>query len=162
MSSPSSNTYDYDYDHGIDLFYTVLGPARCAASREDLAGWFYGHLPLDLADHGIVAVRDLVRQTLFVLEYAGRNCFAGGRAEWTAEDTVYRVSYNLDTDSYEILCFGMNQQQAHEGRYRGYGTLPKWIQERISVLSIMKTPPPIVDVPGVGRRMGEHLYWVYP
>tara|TARA_R110000868_G_scaffold279116_1_gene539158 strand:- start:341 stop:751 length:411 start_codon:yes stop_codon:yes gene_type:complete len=39
--------------------------------------------------------------------------------------------------------------------------LPVWIQRRIATLSTLGTTPPMPDIPGVGRRITENVYWVY-
>jgi hypothetical protein len=39
--------------------------------------------------------------------------------------------------------------------------LPVWIQRRIATLSTIGTTPPMPDIPGVGRRISEDVYWVY-
>lgn len=83
------------------------------------------------------------------------------RLGWTEQDIVYRVSYDVDSDTYKMVSFGMQPDDGTEGTYSGFSSLPTWVQERLSVLSITKSPPPVVDVPGVGRRMGDNLYWVY-
>jgi hypothetical protein len=49
-----------------------------------------------------------------------------------------------------------------EGVYDNINDLPNWMQERLSVLSML--PPNTSggnDVEGIGRRITESIYWVY-
>jgi len=60
------------------------------------------------------------------------------------------------------MCFGIGEAGARvEGVYNDVESLPKWLQDKLTVLRILHDPPPVCDVPGVGRRMGRDLYWVY-
>lgn len=75
-------------------------------------------------------------------------------------DKTYRVE--LNTHYVKVLSFGMDPLALSvEGDYARIEDLPQWMQDKLSVLRILHVPPPVTDVPGVGRRMGEDLYWVY-
>lgn len=39
--------------------------------------------------------------------------------------------------------------------------LPQWIRERLAVLAMESFEPPTEDIPNVGRRISEWVYWVY-
>lgn len=75
-------------------------------------------------------------------------------------DKTYRVEIN--THYVKVLSFGMDPLALSvEGDYASVEDLPQWMQGKLAVLSILHVPPPVTDVPGVGRRMGDDLYWVY-
>lgn len=38
--------------------------------------------------------------------------------------------------------------------------LPQWMQERVSVLSMLSERPPTRAVVGVGRRLSDSVYWI--
>ena len=38
--------------------------------------------------------------------------------------------------------------------------LPKWMQERVTVLSMLTQAPPTEPVEGVGRRLSADIYWI--
>lgn len=40
-------------------------------------------------------------------------------------------------------------------------SIPQWLHRRLATLSIMPYDPPTETIEGVGRRMNEHVYWVY-
>ena len=78
------------------------------------------------------------------------------------DDTTYRVDIAFDTKQVEVVCFGMNSVDTDvEGTYGSVKELPKWMQDRIAVLAMLRVPPPLNDVVGVGSRIGPYLYWVY-
>ena len=74
-------------------------------------------------------------------------------------------AYRIDVRSngrVEVLCFGIESIDTElEGYYDSLQDLPKWVQERIALLSMLKSEPPTEDVEGVGRRISESTYWVY-
>lgn len=47
-----------------------------------------------------------------------------------------------------------------DAHYDSVDLLPKWVQERLSVLSMMPSTPPTKEVDGVGRRISANVYWV--
>jgi len=80
---------------------------------------------------------------------------------WQNDDITYRVSHDVDSGKYDVVCFGNPRTPNIEGRYKDWEELPEWVRDKISVLRIMDAPPPIREVRGVGARMGEELYWIY-
>lgn len=46
-----------------------------------------------------------------------------------------------------------------EGQYYEH-QLPKWVQERIAILSLLPSRTPTSAILGVGRRISEHIFWV--
>ena len=77
-------------------------------------------------------------------------------------DTTYRVSICPNTKHIEVICFGIGSlANGVTGKYTQETDLPDWIQQKLSVLRILSLPPPIEDIPGVGRRLKENLFWVY-
>ena len=77
-------------------------------------------------------------------------------------DDIYRVNVSPPTH-IEVICFGMDKlDDTIEGVYENINDLPNWMQERLSVLSML--PPNTSggnDVEGIGRRITESIYWVY-
>lgn len=78
------------------------------------------------------------------------------------DDNIYRIDV-APPDKIEVLCFGMDRLDGDiQGVYSNVNELPNWMQERISVLSML--PPNTSgahDVDGIGRRITESVYWVY-
>ena len=75
-------------------------------------------------------------------------------------DNTYRV--DITTKGISVVSFGMCALALPvEGHYATADDLPQWMQDKLAVLAILNPPPPTSDVPGVGRRMGENLYWIY-
>jgi len=78
------------------------------------------------------------------------------------DDATYRVFIHTDTGHIDIMCFGMNPvDKGLVGTYESFGDLPVWVQERLSVLSVLPAPPPPNEVTGIGQRIAEHVFWVY-
>jgi hypothetical protein len=77
-------------------------------------------------------------------------------------DDIYRVNVSPPTH-IEVICFGIDKlDDTIEGVYDNINDLPNWMQERLSVLSML--PPNTSggnDVEGIGRRITESIYWVY-
>ena len=78
------------------------------------------------------------------------------------DDDIYRVDVEPPT-RIEVICFGIDKlDDTVEGVYDNINDLPNWMQERLSVLSML--PPNTAganDVKGIGRRITESIYWVY-
>ena len=78
------------------------------------------------------------------------------------DDDIYRINIAYP-NRIELICFGMDKLDVGiEGVYDNINSLPNWIQERLSVLSML--PPSSTgdnDVDGIGRRISERVYWVY-
>lgn len=78
------------------------------------------------------------------------------------DDDIYRVNVDPPT-RIEVICFGMDKlDDTVEGVYDNINDLPTWMQERLSVLSML--PPNtsgMNDVKGIGRRITESIYWIY-
>lgn len=73
----------------------------------------------------------------------------------------YRVEYLPDNEHVKVLCFTSKQLALiPDGTYR-IDTLPQVLRDKLAVLAILETPPPPVDVAGVGQRVGERAFWVY-
>lgn len=77
------------------------------------------------------------------------------------DNNAYRICVR-SKGRIEVLCFGIESIDTElEGYYDSLQDLPKWVQERIALLSMLKSEPPTEDVEGVGRRISESTYWVY-
>ena len=79
-------------------------------------------------------------------------------------DNTYRVKIHHDTKEVELSSYGIKllDLTVELGHYKSVDKLPRWMQERLAVLSMTKMSPPMVAVDGVGCRIGEYLYWVDP
>lgn len=79
-----------------------------------------------------------------------------------SDDRIYRVDVEPPT-KIEVICFGIDSlDDGVEGVYDNINDLPNWMQDRLSVLSML--PPNTSggnDVEGIGRRITESVYWVY-
>lgn len=80
---------------------------------------------------------------------------------WFEADNTFRVDTS-DHKKIVVVSFGMlSHGLALEGVYGGVDELPPWMQAKLAVLRTLHCPPPSSDVPTIGRRMGEELFWVY-
>jgi hypothetical protein len=81
----------------------------------------------------------------------------GGNA--IGDNDTYRVS--VFPDGIDVMCFGLADVDPQvEGHYDRPDDLPRWVQERLAVLSMIPPTPPTPFVDGVGRRISVHVYWV--
>jgi len=46
--------------------------------------------------------------------------------------------------------------------YDSVDDLPEWMQRKLAVLSTIDCSSPTEELEGVGRRVADHVYWVYP
>jgi hypothetical protein len=78
-------------------------------------------------------------------------------------DTI-RVEYRPEMEwQIEVTAFELDPSQfGLDGWYRTVDNMPQWIQNKLRKLQIMQPPPPVHDIEGIGRRMGTHVFWVYP
>ena len=78
-----------------------------------------------------------------------------------SDDNAYRIDVQ-GNGRVEVLCFGIESIDTElEGYYDSLQDLPKWVQERIALLSMLKHEPPTEEVEGIGRRINMSTYWVY-
>jgi hypothetical protein len=76
------------------------------------------------------------------------------------DDSIYRVS--IFSDRVDVVCFGLESvDSCLEGHYDRIDDLPNWVKERLAVLNMIPATPPTQEVPGVGRRISAHVYWVF-
>jgi hypothetical protein len=75
---------------------------------------------------------------------------------------IYRISFNEDhsiqTTCYEMLDAFKPQLKNH---YETVDELPKWVQDKLSVLLLLDHTKQNNEVEGVGRRISEDLFWVF-
>ena len=86
-----------------------------------------------------------------------------GTKPWV-DDLVYRVA--IEHNCVKVMSFCTKDgvievDESIEGTYDDLDSLPKWVQERIALLSMLSYKPPTVTVEGVGRRISKDTYWVY-
>lgn len=78
-----------------------------------------------------------------------------------AQKSVYRITTYKNSVSVVYLGFPAIDSDL-EGVYPSVSALPDWMQERLAVLSVMSSDPPTTEVEGIGRRIDEFIYWVFP
>ena len=82
--------------------------------------------------------------------------------ERTKKEPIYRIRINddgtVDTDCYEMMD---SFQPELEGGYDNVDELPKWVQDRISVLMLLDHKVLNQEVKSVGRRISENIFWVF-
>ena len=92
------------------------------------------------------------------------NSVSEGRllAHWDPEDdNIYRVSIDPLTQRVEVTSFGIDcLDTAEVGMYTNTSTLPKWMQGKLAVLTMMSLRPPTTPVEGVGQRINANTYWL--
>lgn len=85
--------------------------------------------------------------------------------EWWPQyslDTTYRVSICDTTKRVEVICFGIGSlANGVTGTYTSEQELPDWMRQKLAVLRILSLPPPVEDIPDVGRRLQEGVFWIY-
>jgi hypothetical protein len=75
------------------------------------------------------------------------------------DDNIYRIVVYPNTKSVLVSCFGMEGVDvAVEGAYDSVDELPKWIQRKLAVLTMLKVDD---SLPDTGRRIDEDTFWVY-
>lgn len=76
------------------------------------------------------------------------------------DSATYRV--HIRQSGVDVFCFGLESIDAKcEGVYTAVESLPQWLQERLAVLMIASSEPPTADIPDIGRRISERVFWVY-
>ena len=77
------------------------------------------------------------------------------------DNNIYRVSME-NLPRIIIMCLGDGYvDSVCDGEYYGLDALPNWVKERIAVLMLCSATPPMPTVDGVGRRINEHIFWVF-
>lgn len=119
----------------------------------------------DLSDY-----RDKKLRKFFdlVIAYGWHKCAKRG-AYWIGniqdmphDDNIYRVSVDQDTGYVKVACIGLESVDAIvDGNYDGINKLPDWMQEKLTLLSMLSPVPPTEPVEGVGRRINADIYWVF-
>jgi hypothetical protein len=73
-----------------------------------------------------------------------------------------RVLFMVDNEHIELIPFGMDSLDLPSEGVYPKDDIPAWIQDKLSALSILPTPPPENNVEGVGKRISDRVFWVYP
>ena len=80
------------------------------------------------------------------------------------EETTYRVAILPDLVKVELVGIGalsrVSLNKITEGWYSDVQELPKWAQERVAILMMCRLHTGD-DVPGVGRRISDDIFWIY-
>jgi hypothetical protein len=78
------------------------------------------------------------------------------------DDNIYRVVVNNTTGHVKVACIGLESVDAIvDGTYDSVQDLPNWMQEKLTLLSMLSPMPPTEPVAGVGRRINPDIYWVF-
>jgi len=77
-------------------------------------------------------------------------------------DSVYRVNFLPDKNTVDVIGLGINGLDLpHQGTYHK-DNMPDWMQDKLHALAVLRVPPPEANVEGVGKRISETIFWVYP
>ena len=116
----------------------------------------------DYRDEKFLKFRDLV------IANGWRRCrqrqayWIGNVEELPPDDKIYRVTVHPDTGYVKVACIGLERVDAVvDGNYDGIEALPDWMQEKLTLLSMLDYAPPTEPVMGVGRRINADIYWVF-
>jgi len=78
------------------------------------------------------------------------------------DDTMYRVMVDSGKNCVRVQCIGMYcVDNTLDGSYSGMEKLPQWMQEKVALLMMTSSTPPIQEVTGIGQRISEDTFWVY-
>jgi hypothetical protein len=75
---------------------------------------------------------------------------------------TYRVEFIEDTA--RVQCFGVPIHacaEFEEETVLPIAELPDWMTRRVAVLCTMSYEPPTEFVNKIGRRISEHVYWIF-
>ena len=79
-----------------------------------------------------------------------------------ANKPIYRLNVHrnasVDTDCYDLLDNFAPELETH---YNHVSDLPMWAQEKLAVLMILDPTKVNGEIPNVGRRINEQVFWVY-
>ena len=84
-----------------------------------------------------------------------------GNKNITMDDMIVRV--HVSPNSVHVFLLGLKTLDYDlKDVYDSVDDLPKWVQERLALLMMISTNPPTAVVKGVGRRISENIFWVFP
>jgi hypothetical protein len=88
--------------------------------------------------------------------------YINGEASTLPDDkNIYRVSMG-ELPRINVMCLGDGfVDSLCDGEYYGVDALPDWVKERIAILMLCHTEPPMPTIDGVGRRISENIFWVF-
>jgi hypothetical protein len=70
------------------------------------------------------------------------------------------VRMNRTALGWELVILGIGGSGRFQPTYR-HDNLPDELRAPIAVLSLLPLPPPPSNVPGLGQRISEDIFWVY-
>lgn len=116
----------------------------------------------DLRGKAFLKMRDLI------IAHGWERCIQR-RAYWIGDtqglphdDNIYRVSVDQINGRVKVACIGLESVDAIvDGNYDSVKDLPDWMQEKLTLLSMLSHTPPTEPVAGVGRRINAEIYWVF-
>ena len=77
-------------------------------------------------------------------------------------DAVYRVHVCNKTKLVRLVSFSIGMVEPKpEVLYSSIDELPRWMQQKLALLTMTSMNKPIQEVSGVGRRIEENIFWVY-
>jgi hypothetical protein len=82
-------------------------------------------------------------------------------ADEARDDTILRVEVKPNKVGLTLLGLKTLDYDLKE-TYASVDELPNWVQEKLALLMLTSAKPPTQDVEGVGRRVSECIFWVYP
>ncbi len=88
--------------------------------------------------------------------------WVGDTEKLPPDDNIYRVNVDGVIGHVRVACIGLESVDAIvDGNYDGIESLPDWMREKITLLSMLSCTPPTEPVEGVGRRINDETYWVF-
>jgi hypothetical protein len=76
------------------------------------------------------------------------------------QDKIYRVE--ITNDAVQVVCLGIDSVDSDANAYYdSMEDLPKWVKDKIYVLSMFKCGGVMPIVGGVGRRISENVFWLF-
>jgi hypothetical protein len=82
--------------------------------------------------------------------------------EQAKEEPIYRIEINED-NTVQTTCYEMLDAFDPELKnyYETLDDLPKWVQDKISVLMLLDHTKVNEEVKTIGRRISKNVYWVF-
>lgn len=116
----------------------------------------------DYRDKLFSKMRDLIEANGWERSLKLQAYWIGDTSKLPDDDNIYRVNVDNVTGYVKVTCIGLEKVDATlEGNYDGVHQLPDWMQEKLTLLSMLSHEPPTEPVDGIGRRITADTYWVF-
>lgn len=110
----------------------------------------------DLAVQSFNMTAELMHLCMRIEEGAGVTCFyrVEVKHRWS------NIPAPLSVVRYGLLGSG-NVAPGEAVMYDGVDSLPEWMRRKLAVLVTIPFNVPTEELDGIGRRVSEHVFWVY-